>query len=323
MTIHYRRRLAAALIAALPIAPALAADGPYPTKPVRVLVGIAPGGATDVQARWFAQKLSTALGKPFVVDNRSGAGGLVAYQSAMSAAPDGYTLLVANPGLTISPALDKKPIDPLRDAAPVSLLTKAPFLVVVPPALPVKTFQDLIAHAKARPNEFVMAVSGRTAIHMGALWISHATKSNMTIVAYKGAGPALIDLLAGQVHATLSNVLTSTPHVKAGRLRAVAVTSAKRTTAMPDMPTVAESGISGYDVTTWNGWVAARGTPAPIVATLHQALAKAAAAPDIADRLAEDGGAAIGSSPAEFSRHLADEIVRWQKLAKASGMKLE
>jgi tripartite-type tricarboxylate transporter receptor subunit TctC len=318
----YRRHAVAAVIAAMPVMSAVAAEA-YPAKPVRLLVGIAPGGATDVQARWFAQKLTTALGRPFVVDNRSGAGGLIAYQAAVAAAPDGYTLLVTSPGVTIAAASEQKPIDPLRDTAPISLLTKAPFLVVVLPSLPVKTLQELIAYAKARPNEFVMATAGRTAPHMGVLWLSYATKSNMTIITYKGVNPALIDLLAGQVHATLSNVLTSTPHVKSGRLRALAVTSLQRTKSMPDLPTVAESGVPGYDVTTWNGWVAPRGTPAAIVMTLNRALVNAAAAPDIAERLAEDGGSAIGSSPAEFARHMADETARWEKLAKVSGLKLE
>jgi tripartite-type tricarboxylate transporter receptor subunit TctC len=306
----------------MPVVSAVAADA-YPAKPVRLLVGIAPGGATDVQARWFAQKLTTALGRPFVVDNRSGAGGLIAYHAAVTAAADGYTLLVTSPGVTIAAASEQKPIDPLRDTAPISLLTKAPFLVVVLPSLQVKTLQELIAYAKARPNEFVMAPAGRTAPHMGVLWLSYATKSNMTIITYKGVNPALVDLLAGQVHATLSNVPTSTPHVRSGRLRALAVTSPQRTSAMPDLPTVAESGIPGYDVSTWNGWVAPRGTPAAIVMTLNRALVNAAAAPDIAERLAVDGGSAIGSSPAEFARHMADEIARWEKLARVSGLKLE
>ena len=305
------------MIAAMPVMSAVAADmATYPTKPVRVLVGIAPGGAVDVQARWFAQKLSAALGRQFVIDNRSGAGGLLAYQAATAAAPDGYTLLVATPGLTIAPALEKKPIDPVGDTAPISLLTKAPFLVVVVPSLPAKTLQELIAYAKAKPNEFVMAASGRTAIHMGAVWISYATKSNMTIVTYKGANPALIDVLAGQVHATLANVLSAAPHIKSGRLRALAVTSLQRSSAMPDMPTVAESGIPGYDVTTWSGWVAPRGTSPAIVMKLNRELVKAAAAPDISDRLAEDGGAAVGSSP-------RISAVTWRTRLRAGGSWLE
>jgi tripartite-type tricarboxylate transporter receptor subunit TctC len=300
---------------------ALAAEPRYPAKPVRVLVGIAPGGAVDTLARSFAQKAGAALGKPFVVDNRSGAGGLIAYQSAVTAAPDGYTLLVATPAYTIATALENKDIDLSGQTAPLSLLTKAPFLLVVTPSIPPKSVQELIAYAKSRPNEFVMAGAGGSAVHMGELWLSYATQSHLTIVTYKGANPALVDLLAGQVHSMLQNVLTATPLVKSGRLRALAVTSLNRTSAMPDLPTIAESGVPGYDVTTWNGWLAPRGTPPAIVATLNRALIEAAAAPEIAGRLAADGGSTIGSTPAELARHMSDEVARWRKVAKSSGLK--
>jgi len=304
ITKHYRGLALAALLACASVG-AIATDvsTSYPVKPVRVLVGLAPGGAVDVQARWFAQKLGVELGRQFVIDNRAGAGGLVAYQATTSANADGYTLLVVAPGLTIAPALDRPAIDPLKELAPISLLTKAPFVIVVAPSLPPKTLPELIAYAKAKPNEFVMAASGRTAIHLGAVWLSYATKSNLTIITYKGANPALIDVLAGQAHATFVNVLSAVPHVKAGRLRAIAVTSLERSTAMPDLATVAESGIPDYDVTTWNGWAAPGGTPAAIVRRLNQQLVKAAAAPDISQRLAEDGGKAVGTSPDELTSH--------------------
>jgi len=324
ITKHYRGLALAALLACASVG-AIATDvsTSYPVKPVRVLVGLAPGGAVDVQARWFAQKLGVELGRQFVIDNRAGAGGLVAYQATTSANADGYTLLVVAPGLTIAPALDRPAIDPLKELAPISLLTKAPFVIVVAPSLPPKTLPELIAYAKAKPNEFVMAASGRTAIHLGAVWLSYATKSNLTIITYKGANPALIDVLAGQAHATFVNVLSAVPHVKAGRLRAIAVTSLERSTAMPDLATVAESGIPDYDVTTWNGWAAPGGTPAAIVRRLNQQLVKAAAAPDISQRLAEDGGKAVGTSPDEFRRHIADEITRWKALVKVSGIRIE
>jgi tripartite-type tricarboxylate transporter receptor subunit TctC len=320
---HYRALAAGFLLAASMSAIAADASSSYPVKPVRVLVGLAPGGAVDIQARWFAQKLGAELGRQFVIDNRAGAGGLVAYQATTSANADGYTLLVVAPGLTIAPALDRPAIDPLKDLAPISLLTKAPFVIVVAPSLPPKNLPELIAYAKAKPKEFVMAASGRTAIHLGAVWLSYATKSNMTIITYKGANPALIDVLAGQAHATFVNVLSAVPHVKAGRLRAIAVTSLERTTSMPDVATVSESGIPDYDVTTWNGWAAPRGTPPTIVRRLNEALVRAAAAPDISQRLAEDGGTAVGSTPDAFRRHIADEIARWKTLVQVSGMRAD
>jgi tripartite-type tricarboxylate transporter receptor subunit TctC len=186
--------------------------GSYPTKPVRVIVGLAPGGATDIQARLFSQKLSEELGRPFIVDNRAGAGGLIAFQTVANAAPDGYTLLAATPSFTIAPAFrDKPPYDPLKDFVAISLVTKAPFVIVVHPSLPAKSMKELIAFAKSNPNALNFATGGiGTSIHLGIVWISSATNTNITIVPYKGTGPVLTDLLAGQINATFANIISLT-----------------------------------------------------------------------------------------------------------------
>ncbi len=297
----------------------------YPDKPVRVVVGLAPGGATDVQARIFSQKLSEELGKQFVVDNRSGAGGLIAFQTVAHASADGYTLLAGTPSFTIAPAFyDKPPYNPLTDFAPLSLLTKAPFLIVVHPSFPGKSMNDLIAFAKAKPGALNFGTGGLgTPIHLGEVWIANATNTKFTIVPYKGTGPVLTDLLAGQIHATFANPINVTPHLKAGRLRALAITSASRSRVLPDLPAVAESGIPGFDVTTWHGWLAPKGTPAAIVNRLSAALIRFVQAPEMADKIAADGGEPIGSTSSEFSRFVAAEAPRWRKLVQDTGIKVE
>lgn len=310
------------LIAALSAPVAAAADN-YPSKAVRVIVGLAPGGGTDYQARLFAQRLSENLRQQFIVDNRLGAGGMIAYQIAAAAAPDGYTLLVSTPVYTIAPAFkEKSPHDPLRDFTPISLLTKAPYLLVVYPAFPAKSFVELVAYAKANPLNFGVSGIGTT-IHLGAAWIAQATRTNIVIVPYKGTGPALNDLLGAQIHTTFANVLNVAPHIRSARLRALAISGLERSRAMPEVPTIAESGVPGFDVTTWHGWLAPAGTPAAISARLHAELAKFIHSPVIAEKLAADGGTAVGNAPEEYRRFLAAEITRWRGLAKATGLRFE
>jgi tripartite-type tricarboxylate transporter receptor subunit TctC len=297
----------------------------YPTKPVRVVVGLAPGGATDVQARIFSQKLSEELGRQFIVDNRAGAGGLIGFQTVANATPDGYTLLAATPGFTIAPAFyDRPPYDPIKDFSAVSLVTKAPFLVVVHPSFPAKSMNELIAFAKSKPGALNFGVGGLgTSIHLGAVWISSASNVKITLIPYKGTGPVLSELLAGQIHVTLANPINVIPHVKAGRLRALATTGAERFSVLPGLPTVAESGIAGFDVTTWHGWLAPRNTPAAIVDRLSAALAKFVKAPDTMEKLAADGGEAVGNTPAQFSQFIAAETQRWRSMVKATGIRAE
>jgi tripartite-type tricarboxylate transporter receptor subunit TctC len=286
-----------------------AAEG-YPTKPVRVIVGLAPGGGTDYQARLFSQMLSENLRQQFIVDNRLGAGSLIAYQIAAASAPDGYTLLASTPVYTIAPAFNSKStLDPLRDFTPVSLLTKAPYLLVVHPSFAGKTFAELTSFARTSALNFGVSGLGTT-IHLGAAWIAQATRSNIVFVPYKGTGPALNDLLGGQIHATFANIMNVSPHIKSGRLRALAVSGPERARVMPAVPTIAESGVAGFNVTTWHGWLAPAGTPAAIIARLNGELAKYTRAPGVADKLAADGGEPVGNSPAEFRQFLADEVAR-------------
>jgi tripartite-type tricarboxylate transporter receptor subunit TctC len=315
LVMRYGMKLVAAVVVEIAIAP-------YPTKAVRVIVGLAPGGATDIQARLFTQKLAENLGQPFIVDNRDGAGGLIAYETVKNASPDGYTVLAATPSYTVVPALHaKRPYDPIKDFAPVSLVTKAPYMIIVTPSLPVKTMQEFIAYAKAKPGALNFAISGiGTTIHLGAVWLDYAG-AKLTIIPYKGTGPATTDVIAGQVHATFANVLSGMPHVKAGRVRVVAVTTPVRSRVLPDIPTVAESGIPGFDVNTWHGWLAPRSTPAAIVNKLNAELARAVRTPDIAVRLEADGGEILVGSPAQFSALIADEVTRWNRLVKQTGLK--
>lgn len=316
------RAFVALVAALLPCSFTQAASPSYPSKPVRVIVGLAPGGATDIQARLFTPKLSESLGQPFIVDNRDGAGGLIAYELVKNAYPDGYTLLAATPSYTIVPALHSKPpYDPMKDFVPISLVTKAPYLIIVTPSLPAKTMKEFIAYAKAKPGALNFAISGiGTTIHLGAVWLDYSGVK-LTIIPYKGTGPATTDVIAGQVHATFANVLSALPHVKAGRVRAIAVTTPERSKVLPDIPTVAESGIPGFDVNTWHGWLAPKGTPLAIVNKLNAELAKVVRGPDISARLLGDGGEILAGSPAQFSAVIADEITRWTKLVKVTGLK--
>ena len=301
-----------------------AADA-YPAKPVRVVVGLAPGGATDIQARLFAQKLTESLNRPFVVENRPGAGGTLAYAQVARSPRDGYTLLGVTSGYTITPAVYAKlTYDPIKDFAPISLVSQAPFVLVVHPSLPVKSVRDLLALARAKPGELDCASAGvGTSTHMAFELFRTAAGVRITHVPYKGTGPALVDIMAGQVHMLFGNVLSSLSHAKAGRLRALAVTTARRSTAMPDLPTIAEAGVPGYDNSTWHGWLAPAGTPPAILNRLNAELVKGAKAPEVVSRLAPDGGEAVGSTPEEFARRIATELARWRKVVAEAGLRVE
>ena len=243
----------------------------YPAKTVRIIVGLAPGGGNDTMARLIAQQLSMSLKQQFVVDNRGGAGGLIAGELAAKSPPDGYTLLLGNSAiLTIIPnTIPKPPYDPLRDFQPVSLIAKAPLLVVVHPSLPVKSIKDLVALAKAKPGQLNYASNGLgSSTHLATELFKLMTKTSLLHVPYKGLAPASVDLLAGQVQVMFSSAVAMMPHVKAGRLRPLATTGAKRVAALPDIPTVAEAGVPGYEAGSWYGIVAPAGTPRLAIDTL-------------------------------------------------------
>ena len=318
-----------AAVAAAALTPLVAsAQGPadaYPARPVRVIIGLAPGGGTDIQARLFAQKLSENLGRPFVVENRTGAGGTIAYAQIAKSPPDGYTLLGVTSGYTITPAVySKLPYDPVKDFAPISLVAQAPFLLLTHPSLPVKVTKDLLALARANPMALDCGSAGHgTSTHMAFELFRTMAGVNITHIPYKGTGPALIDAMAGQVHMLFGNVLSSMTHVKTGKLRALAVTTAQRSRVLPDLPTVSESGVPGYENSTWFGFLAPAGIPVAVLSKLNAELVKTSQSPDIVERLAPDGGEPVGSTPEQFGRHIVSEMTRWRKVVKDAGMKVE
>jgi tripartite-type tricarboxylate transporter receptor subunit TctC len=297
----------------------------YPVRPVRVVVGLAPGGATDIQTRLIAQKLSDQLGRSFVVENRTGAGGTAAYAYVAKSPADGYTLLGVASGYAITPAVfSRLSYDPVKDFAPISLAIEAPILLLVHPAVPAKNVKELIELAKARPDALDFGSAGHgTSNHMAMELFKSMAGVRLVHVPYKGTGQALADLLAGQIPVLFGNILSCLPYVKAGRLRALAVTSSKRAAAMPELPTIAEAGVPGYVTTTWHGWLAPAATSAVVVQRLSGEIAKVVKSPEVIEKMAGDGGVAVGSTPEEFARYLVAEIARWRKVVKETGVRVE
>ncbi|MBI3918914.1 MAG: tripartite tricarboxylate transporter substrate binding protein [Betaproteobacteria bacterium] len=322
----YRRAVAGmiALLAPCAVCAQRPADS-YPARPVRIVVGLAPGGATDIQARLFAQKLSENIGRSFVVENRTGAGGSIAYAQVAKSPPDGYTLLAVASGFSITPAIySKLTYDPVRDFAPISLVVQAPLLLLAHPSLPVKSVKELLMMAKARPGVLDFGSAGHgTSTGMALEMFRALANVSVTHVPYKGTGQALIETISGQVHAMFGNPLSSLQHVKTGRLRGLGVTAAGRSSIFPNLPTVAESGVPGYETSTWFGMLAPAGTPAAIIGKLNAELLKTLKAPDVVERLAPDGGEAVGSTPEQFAQHIATEIARWRKVARAAGVRIQ
>ena len=297
----------------------------YPARPVRVIVGLAPGGGTDIQTRLIAQKLSETLGRSFVVENRTGAGGTVAYAAVAKSPADGYTLLGVASGYSITPAVFRNlSYDPIMDFAPISLAIEAPFLLLVHPAVPVKNVSGLIALAKTKAGGLDYGSAGNgTSTHMSMELFQSMARIKLVHVPYKGTGQALTDIVAGQIPIIFGNILSTFPHVKAGRLRALGVSSAKRSAVLPQIPTISEAGVPGYVTTTWHGWLAPAGTPQPIVQRLSAEIAKAVKSPDIVEKIAADGGEPVGSTPEQFTHHLVTEIARWRKVVADTGVRVQ
>lgn len=297
----------------------------YPLKPVRVIVSYAPGGATDIVARMVAAKLSKGFGRTFVIENVTGAGGVIGDSAAARAAPDGYTLLGTSSTFSINPAVvPKLPFDPLKSFAPITLVARAPFMLVVHPSVPAKSVKELVALAKANPGKLDYASAGQgTAVHLAVELFNSMAGVKMMHIPYKGSGPALIDLLSGQVQLTFANVLSSRAHVQAGKLRALAVSSAERSAVLPELPTVSESGVPGYDTASWYGYLAPAGTPQPIIQRLNAEIINGLKSADMSERLAADGAEPVGSTPEDFGRHLESEIARWRKVVKDAGIRLQ
>lgn len=318
----YRMGLAAALLT-LPTTVLYATTPSYPQRPVRVVVSASPGGQTDAQARIFARRLSERLGQQFVVDNRPGAGGLLGFRAVADAAPDGYTLMAASTSFTTVQAFQDKPsYDTVREFQPISLLVRAPYMVIANPAVSASTMSELLALAKAKPDAINAGLAGTGSIqHLGLAWIMTASNTRMTMIPYKGLGPALTDLLGGQIQVTIANPTNVAPHVRAGRMKALAVTTAQRSRIFPTLQTVREAGIPDFDVSSWQGWLAPRGMSPSLVALLQKALSASVHEPGIADRFSADGGEPVGSLPGELETLIGAETKRWRTLVLQAGLR--
>ena len=316
-------RWAAALLAAgLGAAVPAGAQDNYPARVVTVVVPFAAGGTTDIFARFVADRLSQQLGQQFIIENRGGAGGNIGAAAVAKASPDGYTLVMGTVGThAINSSLyARMPFDPRKDFEPVAFAAGVPNLMVVNP----KTVQDFIAEAKAAPKKFTMASSGNgTSIHLSGELFKMMTGVEMPHVPYRGSGPAVNDLVSGQVDVMFDNLPSSIEQAKAGNLRAIAVTSAQRSAALPDVPTVAESGLAGFEATSWFALFAPKGTPAPIVQKLNDEVRKALENPDTRRRMTELGGEIRPMTPAELGAYVSSEYEKWAKVVKASGAKIE
>ena len=313
-------------VSVLAIVPALAfAQAQYPSKPIRLVVPFAPGGPVDTLARAMGPKLTEALGQTMIVDNRPGAGSVIGSDVVAKAPPDGYTLLVTSSSIAINPAIyPKMPFDATRDLAPISQLSTSALIAVVHPSVPVKSIRELIALAKARKGELVYASSGTgSAPHLAVELFTAMTGTKMVHVPHKGAAPATIDLLAGNVSLMFNNLISAVPNVQAGRLRALAVTGSARTAALPQLPTVAEAGVPGYEASTWYAMFAPPATPPQIVERLHRDVAATVKSPEIRKQLAVVGIDPVGGTPVELAKYLRSEMVKWGKVAKASGAKAD
>ena len=296
----------------------------YPNKPVRVIVAFAAGGGADAQTRMFAQKMSENMKRQFVVENRTGGGGSIAYAYTAKSAPDGYTLLAVSPTFTIAPALHQNlTYDAVADFAPISLMSRAPYLVLAHPSLPLRSIQNLIALARAKPGALNMGVTTGGSTHLATAYFADAARIKVTIVSYKGTAQAMLDTLSGQIHLFFGNVVATLPHVKSGRLRVLGVSSTERSSVLPELPTIAESGLRGFDVSTWQGWAAPAGTPAPIINKLSEELARVSRSPIITKILVEDGGEPVGSPPEPLRKLIADEVPRWRKVVQELGVRAE
>jgi tripartite-type tricarboxylate transporter receptor subunit TctC len=305
--------------------PANKPGGVYPSRPIRLIVPFAPGGSNDIMARLVGQKLSESMGGQIVVDNRAGGSGIIGTDIAAKAAPDGYTLLMMSLTFAVNPSLFRKlPYNTEKDLTPVTLVASAPLMLVVHPSIPVKSVQDFLAYAKANPGKLNFGSGGPgTTPHLAGEMLKLMAGVQMTHVPYKGGGPALTDLMGGQIQLMLENIPSTLPLAKSGRLRALAVSGLKRSALVPDLPTLDEAGLKGYEIVGWNGLFVPAGTPWNIVTHLHAEAARALAQSDVKERLTTMGAEGVGSSPEEFRAFVKAEISKWAKVVKEAGLKAE
>ena len=298
---------------------------PYPSKSVLFIVPFAPGGTNDIVARMVGVKLTEAWGQPVVIDNRGGAGGVIGADLAAKSVPDGYTLLMANVNFATNPGLVRNlPYDTEKDFAAVSLLATSPSVLVVHPSIPVRSVKEMIAFAKAKPGQLSYSSSGAgTTGHMAMELLKQMAAIDMVAVHYKGGGPALIDLIAGRVSPGFATILSAAPHIEGGRLRALAVSTPKRSSALPDLPTVAEAGVPGYEFTGWWGVVVPARTPHAVISKLNGELVKILAQPDVRERLVREGADPASTTPEAFTAYMRSEVAKWSKVIKTANIKAE
>jgi len=297
----------------------------YPSRPVRFILPFPPGGGTDILGRLIAERLSASLGQPVVTENRGGAGGNVGAEAAARSAPDGYTIVLCAPSLAISPSLySKLNYDPVKDFAPVSLVATVPNVMITHPSVPAQTLQEFIAHARATPGTMNFGSGGNgTSNHLAGELFNIVTGAKLVHIPYKGVNLAMQDVLSGQIHLVVIGIPAAAPHIKAGRLRALAVVTPQRTAALPEVPTTAEAGLKDFEVTTWYGVLAPAGTPRPVIARLNSELVKIIHAPEVKERLAASGTEPRTSTPEEFAAYLKQEIAKWGDVVRKANLKAD
>lgn len=317
-------RIACAALAVV-AAGAAVAQGSYPAKPVRLVVPSSAGGGTDIVARILTPEFTKRLGQQVVVDNRPGAGTMIGIEHVAKSPADGYTLLMGLSTLAINSALKKNvPYDPVRDFAPITVAVTSASILVVHPSIPVKTLKEFMTFARARPGQLNYASAGAgTYPHMTYELFLSMARLRMVHIPYKGTAPAMVDMLAGQVATMAATVLTGLPHIRSGRLRPLGITSSKRNDVVPDIPTVAEGGLPGYESVQWYAVLAPAQTPRDIIAKLHTVLVQILHSPAIKKRFAADAAETVGNTPEEFARHIRSELDKWAKVARDAGMKPE
>jgi tripartite-type tricarboxylate transporter receptor subunit TctC len=316
----FRITLAALLLAA---SVGVAAQ-PYPAKPVRIIVPFAPGGGNDFIARFMAQRLSAALAQQFVVENRAGAGGMIGVEVGVKAPPDGYTLTLVSNSYTVNPSLYKLRFDPIADITPVIQISSGPYIVVVHPSLPVASIAELVALAKSDSGRIFFASSGQGSVgHLATELLASMAGFKLNHVPYKGTGPALTDTIGGQTNAMLGSTASTLPHVRTGRLRALAVTSSTRLASEPDIPSVAQAGVPGYETVLWHGLIGPRGMPPAVVERLNAEVSKVLQLKETGEQLQNDGVSPAGGTPEQFLEIIRKEIEVWRRVVNEAGVKAE
>ncbi|HEV8110443.1 MAG TPA: tripartite tricarboxylate transporter substrate binding protein [Burkholderiales bacterium] len=296
----------------------------YPTKPVRIIVPFAPGGGSDFIARFIAQRLTGSFGKQVIVENKPGAGGVLGIEQGVKSPPDGYALTLIASSYTVNPSVYKLHFDPVGDITPIIQISQGPLLVVVRPSLAANNIKELVALAKSKPGQINFASSGQgSVIHLATELFDTLAGVKMNHIPYKGTGPALTDTIGGQTDVFFSSTATAMPHVQSGKLRALAVTTAKRIPALPNVPTVAESGVPGYEVVLWHGLIGPKGLPGPIVERINRDVTKVLGLQETAAQLQTDGVAPAGGSAAQFGAQIRKEIGMWRKVVADANVKVE